>query len=85
MRVDVSDIFIKRDGTTADSMTKAFFHLMKTFDLSHKDCAEIVGLTRTSITNMGRGKQYTSAETLDKLANHFGYELNIQIVPKEKF
>lgn len=62
-------------------------HLLKsmrtTVGMSQANVAEVLGLTRTSIINMERGRQRISLEYLDKLANKIGIELVISIRRKK--
>jgi DNA-binding XRE family transcriptional regulator len=48
--------------------------------MSQGDLAEILGLQRTSITNIERGKQKPTLDTLYRLCEHFGLEM-VEVVP----
>jgi DNA-binding XRE family transcriptional regulator len=49
--------------------------------MSQSDLAKILGLQRTSVTNIELGKQKPTLDTLLRLCGHFGLEFDA-IVPK---
>jgi Predicted transcriptional regulators len=49
--------------------------------MSQEDLAEVLGLKRTSITNIERGNQKPTLDTLYRLCEHFGLEVS-EVVPR---
>jgi DNA-binding XRE family transcriptional regulator len=48
--------------------------------LSQQDLADILGLTRTSVTNMERGNQKPTLDTMYRLCEHFRLEIQ-ELIP----
>jgi transcriptional regulator with XRE-family HTH domain len=52
-------------------------------ELTHQELADMVGLTRTSITNIENGKQSLQLSTLIGLAEALQMEVEVNLKPKE--
>ena len=61
------------------SLAKLLLELRLQANMSQSDVAEVIGLTRTSVTNMEVGRQPVTIETVDSLAQHLGLELVITV------
>lgn len=49
--------------------------------MSQEDLAEVLGLKRTSVTNIELGNQKPTLDTLYRLCEHFGLEIS-EVVPQ---
>jgi transcriptional regulator with XRE-family HTH domain len=58
-----------------------FMSLRKMAKLTQFEVSELLGIGRTSVTNIERGKQAVTIEQLDKLAKGSGYQVCIEIKP----
>lgn len=64
---------------THSSLAKLLLELRLQANMSQGDVAEVIGLTRTSVTNMEGGRQPVTIEAVDSLAQHLGLELVITV------
>ena len=51
--------------------------------LTQAQLAPLAGLNRTSITNIERGDQTLSVQTINAIANALGYDVRVSFVKKE--
>ncbi len=64
---------------TRHRLTEIFCELRHLWGMTQGEVATAVGLSRTSVTNIETGKQGVTLEVLDKLANHLGLEVVVEI------
>ncbi len=72
----------KQPDPDADQLGATLFSMRQAAQMTQAEVAAVLGLERTSVTNIESGKQRAELRHLTKLADHLGLEVLITLKPK---
>lgn len=71
-----------KQEATLDGVASLMLEIRKLAGMTQGDVAEIIGLGRTSVTNIEKGNQPATVENLELLAAHLGLEVVVTVREK---
>lgn len=72
----------KQPDPDADQLGATLFSMRQAAQMTQAEVATVLGLERTSVTNIESGKQRAELRHLTKFADHLGLEVCITLKPK---
>ena len=72
----------KQPDSEVDQLAATLFSMRHAARMTQAEVATVLGLERTSVTNIESGKQRAELRHLTKLADHLGLDVRITLKPK---